>query len=36
MLQWALPRAARVVAVSNALADEVAQLGVSRDKIRTS
>ena len=34
MLQWALPRAARVVAVSKALGDEVAQLGVARDKIR--
>ncbi len=33
MLQWALPRAARVVAVSKALGEEVAQLGVSRDKI---
>ena len=30
---WALPRAARVVAVSRALGDEVAALGVSRDSI---
>lgn len=33
MLAWALPRAARVVAVSRALADEVAQLGVPRERI---
>lgn len=33
LLGWALPRAARVVAVSRALADEVATLGVPRDKI---
>ncbi len=32
-LQWALPRAARVVAVSRALADEVAALGVARERI---
>ncbi|MBK9032332.1 MAG: glycosyltransferase [Myxococcales bacterium] len=32
-LAWALPRAARVVAVSQALADEVAALGVARDRI---
>jgi teichuronic acid biosynthesis glycosyltransferase TuaC len=32
-LQWALPRAARVVAVSRALADEVAELGVARERI---
>lgn len=32
-LAWALPRAARVVAVSNALADEVAALGVPRERI---
>jgi len=32
-LAWALPRAARVVAVSNALADEVAALGVARERI---
>jgi glycosyltransferase involved in cell wall biosynthesis len=30
---WALPQAARIVAVSRALADEVAQLGVPREKI---
>jgi len=30
---WALSRAARVVAVSRALADEVAELGVPRDRI---
>jgi glycosyltransferase involved in cell wall biosynthesis len=30
---WALPQAASVVAVSRALADEVAALGVSRDRI---
>ena len=33
MLQWALPRAQKVVAVSRALADEVVQLGVPRDKV---
>ena len=33
MLAWALPRAARVVAVSRALADEVVALGVPREKI---
>lgn len=33
MMQWALPRAARVVAVSRALADEVAGLGVDRARI---
>lgn len=32
-LAWALPRAARVVAVSRALADEVVALGVARDRI---
>lgn len=32
-LAWALPKAARVVAVSNALADEVAALGVARERI---
>ena len=32
-LRWALPRAARVVAVSRGLADEVAALGVPRDRI---
>jgi glycosyltransferase involved in cell wall biosynthesis len=32
-LMWALPRAARVVAVSRALADEVAALGVARERI---
>lgn len=32
-LAWALPRAARVVAVSRALADEVAALGVTRERI---
>ncbi len=30
---WALPRAARVVAVSRALGDEVVALGVPRDKV---
>jgi glycosyltransferase involved in cell wall biosynthesis len=30
---WALPRAARVVAVSRALADEVVALGVPRDRV---
>jgi glycosyltransferase involved in cell wall biosynthesis len=33
LLAWALPQAARVVAVSRALADEVAELGVPRDRI---
>jgi glycosyltransferase involved in cell wall biosynthesis len=33
MLAWALPRATRVVAVSRALADEVTELGVPRDRI---
>lgn len=33
MLAWALPRATAVVAVSRALADEAAQLGVARDRI---
>ncbi len=33
MMGWALPRAARVVAVSRALADEVEGLGVARDRI---
>jgi glycosyltransferase involved in cell wall biosynthesis len=32
-LEWALPRAARVVAVSRPLADAAAELGVSRDRI---
>lgn len=32
-LSWALPRAARVVAVSRALADEVAALGVPRERL---
>jgi glycosyltransferase involved in cell wall biosynthesis len=32
-LRWALPRAARVVAVSRGLADEVAALGVPRERI---
>jgi glycosyltransferase involved in cell wall biosynthesis len=32
-LAWALPRAARVVAVSRALGDQAAALGVSRDRI---
>jgi len=31
--EWALPRAARIVAVSRALADEVAALGVARERI---
>lgn len=31
--QWALPQAAKIVAVSRALGDEVAQLGVPRDRI---
>jgi glycosyltransferase involved in cell wall biosynthesis len=33
MLSWALPRAAHVVAVSKALADEVCELGVPRDRV---
>ncbi len=33
MLAWALPRAARVVAVSRALADEVCELGVPRERV---
>ncbi len=33
MMRWLLPRAARVIAVSRALADEVAALGVPRDRI---
>ncbi|HWO22023.1 MAG TPA: glycosyltransferase family 4 protein [Kofleriaceae bacterium] len=33
LTQWALPRAARVVAVSRALADEVALLGVPRERV---
>ena len=33
MLQWALPRANKVVAVSRALADEVVQLGVPRENV---
>jgi teichuronic acid biosynthesis glycosyltransferase TuaC len=33
MSAWALPKATRIVAVSRALADEVAKLGVPRDKI---
>ena len=33
MIGWSLPRAARVVAVSRALADEVVALGVPRDRI---
>lgn len=33
MVAWALPRAARVVAVSRALADEVVALGVARDRV---
>ena len=34
MLEWALPRAQRVVAVSKALAAEVVELGVDPDKVR--
>jgi len=34
MLQWALPHAVRVVAVSKALGHEVAQLGVPSDRVR--
>ena len=33
MIGWSLPRAARVVAVSRALADEVVALGVPRERI---
>jgi teichuronic acid biosynthesis glycosyltransferase TuaC len=33
LMRWVLPRAARVVAVSRALADEVAGFGVARDHI---
>ncbi|HET9627633.1 MAG TPA: glycosyltransferase family 4 protein [Kofleriaceae bacterium] len=33
LLAWALPQAARVVAVSRALADEVVELGVARDRV---
>lgn len=33
LMAWALPRAHRVVAVSRALADEVAALGVPRDRL---
>ncbi len=33
LLSWALPRAARVVAVSRALADEAVAIGVPREKI---
>jgi glycosyltransferase involved in cell wall biosynthesis len=33
LTQWALPRAARVVAVSRALADEVVALGVARERV---
>jgi glycosyltransferase involved in cell wall biosynthesis len=33
MTSWALPQAARVVAVSRALADEVVELGVERDRV---
>jgi teichuronic acid biosynthesis glycosyltransferase TuaC len=33
MLEWSLPRAAKIVAVSRALADEVMQLGVPRERI---
>jgi glycosyltransferase involved in cell wall biosynthesis len=33
LLGWALPRAARVVAVSKPLADEVVALGVARDRV---
>jgi glycosyltransferase involved in cell wall biosynthesis len=33
LISWALPRAARVVAVSRALADEVVLLGVPRDRV---
>lgn len=33
MLEWSLPQAARVVAVSRALADEVVALGVARERV---
>jgi glycosyltransferase involved in cell wall biosynthesis len=33
LMRWLLPRATRVVAVSRALADEIAALGVPRDRI---
>jgi len=33
LLSWALPQAERIVAVSRALADEVVELGVPRDKV---
>ena len=33
MLQWALPRAAHIVAVSKALAGEVCELGVAPDRV---
>jgi glycosyltransferase involved in cell wall biosynthesis len=33
LLAWALPQAARIVAVSRALADEVVELGVARDRV---
>ena len=33
MLSWALPRAAHVVAVSRALAEQVCELGVARDRV---
>lgn len=33
MIEWSLPRAARVVAVSRALADEVIALGVPRERV---
>jgi len=33
LMQWLLPRAARVVAVSRALADEVAALGFPRERV---
>ncbi|MCW5809242.1 MAG: glycosyltransferase, partial [Deltaproteobacteria bacterium] len=33
LTSWALPRAARIVAVSRALADEVVGLGVARDRV---
>jgi glycosyltransferase involved in cell wall biosynthesis len=33
LLAWALPQAARIVAVSRALADEVVELGVSRERV---
>jgi glycosyltransferase involved in cell wall biosynthesis len=33
LLAWALPQAARIVAVSRALGDEVVELGVPRDRV---